>query len=116
MSGEEDSPSPLLTQIRPTTMTELKKRKKYGGRTKGTPNKVTADMRATIKSLLDEYSGSGKMTDDFGRLEPKERLAVAEKLMQYAIPKLQATTLEVSEGATKTIEDTLLELSRLSDG
>ena len=113
MSGEEDSPSPLLTQIRPTTMTEPKKRKKYGGRTKGTPNKVTADMRATIKGLLDEYSGSGKMSSDFLTLNPKDRLMVAEKLMQYAIPKLQATTIDVSENAQKTIEDTLLELSQL---
>jgi len=86
---------------------------KIGGRTKGTPNKVTADMRATIKSLLDEYSGSGKMSDDFLTLDPKDRLMVAEKLMQYAIPKLQATTIDVSEHAQKTIEDTLLELSQL---
>ena len=71
-------------------MPETKKGKRYGGRAKGTPNKVTADMRAT-----------------------KDRLMVAEKLMQYAIPKLQATTIDVSENAQKTIEDTLLELSQL---
>lgn len=94
-------------------MTEPKKRKKYGGRTKGTPNKVTADMRATIKSLLDEYSGSGMMSSDFLNLDGKDRLMVAEKLMQYAIPKLQATTIDVSEQAQKTIEDTLLELSQM---
>ena len=63
---------------------------KTGGRVKGTPNKVTSTLREKISLFL------GRKWDiiekDFDSLDPKDRIALFEKLLQYSIPKLQAVT------------------------
>lgn len=93
------------------------KRKKYGGRVAGTPNKVTGKTRELIANLMTEYANSGKMQSDFYDLEPKERITIAEKLMQYSIPKMQSTTLEVENAADAglTLEVRLAQLAEDND-
>lgn len=91
---------------------EKKKRVKAGGRQKNTPNKITSVTRQTISEFIAEYHNSGLMFNDFKSLEPRDRLMVAEKFINYTIPKMQAQALEVNvNGVNKTIEDTLAELS-----
>ena len=86
--------------------------KKTGGRKKGTPNKSTMLGKEVIVSLLADYSNSGLMTFDFMALDPKDRLVIAERLMQYTMPKMQATAIDLSTGDNeKTIEDRLAELA-----
>ena len=86
--------------------------KKTGGRQKGTPNKSTILGKEVIVSLLADYSNSGLMTSDFMALDPKDRLVIAEKLMQYTMPKMQATAIDLTTGdKEKTIEDRLAELA-----
>lgn len=63
---------------------------------KGIPNKVSAKAKDAIITLLTDYSDSGLMARDFASLDPKERLLVYEKLLNYARPKLQAVTAEVT--------------------
>lgn len=75
---------------------EEKSKKNGRGRKKGVPNKVTALNRAVITALLAEYNESGLMAGDFAELEPKDRLAIAEKLMQYCVPKMQAVAVDVN--------------------
>ena len=63
-------------------------------------------------SLLADYSNSGLMTSDFMALDPKDRLVIAERLMQYTMPKMQSTAIDLSTGDNeKTIEDRLAELA-----
>jgi hypothetical protein len=86
--------------------------KKTGGRKKGTPNKATMLGKEVIVSLLSDYSNSGLMASDFMALEPKDRLVIAERLMQYTMPKMQATAIDLNTGEKeKTIEDRLAELA-----
>lgn len=86
--------------------------KKTGGRKKGTPNKSSVLGKEVIVSLLSDYSSSGLMTSDFMALDPKDRLVIAEKLMQYTMPKMQATAIDLNTGdKEKTIEDRLAELA-----
>lgn len=85
---------------------------RYGGRTKGTPNKTTTATKEVISNLLTEYSNSGKMSDDFDSLAPKDRLAIAEKMMQYVMPKIQSVAVDLLGDDKKiTIETRLKELS-----
>lgn len=84
---------------------------KTGGRVKGTPNKATSMSKAVIADLLNTYSSSGLMSKDFMALEPKDRLAIAERLTQYVMPKMQAVSAEVNDQRNLTIEDRLRELS-----
>lgn len=59
---------------------------KYGGRTKGTPNKATVIQRAFIQSLLD--SQNSKIEAELSELKGKEYLSVILSLMEFTIPKL----------------------------
>ena len=63
------------------------------GRPKGTPNKITADMRGWITAVIDK--NRKQMERDLKKLDPKDRLQILEKLMQYVIPKQQAVSADV---------------------
>ncbi len=69
--------------------------KKFGGRKKGTQNKVTTDLRASIKLFLDNNWSQAQA--EFDELGAKDKLAFLEKLLKYALPTLQATTLDVPQ-------------------
>lgn len=88
------------------------KRAKTGGRTKGTPNKVTASIREAVSDLLDEYNNSGDMERDFAALEPRDRIMMAERLMAYVTPKMQAVQANVHASTSiTTLDERLAELA-----
>lgn len=89
----------------------MAKGKKTGGRSAGTPNRVSASVRSAIAGLLDDYYSSEKFKQDIYDLEAKDRVYALARLTEYIAPKLQATTLDVTNEAVKTIEDRLIELS-----
>jgi hypothetical protein len=61
--------------------------KKYGGRQKGTPNKLTKELRSILKDVL--HNEMEKVGGYLGELEPKERLEMIIKLMPYVFPKVE---------------------------
>lgn len=64
-----------------------KGKQKTGGRKKGTPNKISQDLRKMLNDLLfHEIDSLPKLLD---KMEPKDRAEVIIKLMPYAIPKLK---------------------------
>ena len=90
---------------------------RLGGRQKGTPNKVTASIKDWLSELID--NNRKQVERDVKQLEPKERLQVLEKLMQYVIPKQQAVSAKVDfEKLTDEQLDTLVsELTKdIEDG
>jgi hypothetical protein len=64
------------------------------GRPKGAPNKATAEMRLFLEKLLKQ--NRKQIVEDLRALEPKDRLLILEKFMQYAVPKMQTVTAEVT--------------------
>ena len=89
------------------------KRKKTGGRVKGTPNKTPSPLKESIVKMLLEYRDSGKMEMDFAAIDPKDRLQISEKMMQYVMPKIQAVAVDLDAGVSKiTIEQELINLSK----
>lgn len=92
------------------------KGKKTGGRQAGSLNKVTSISKNVLSDLLTDYNSSGLMSSDFMDLEPKERIQVAEKFMQYLMPKVQSVAIDINKiEDNKTIEDELSELSKESE-
>lgn len=61
------------------------------GRKPGTPNKATKDLRQWINRFID--SQTEQIQKDWQQLEPKDRIVMFERLLKYALPTLQATSL-----------------------
>jgi len=60
--------------------------KKYGGRKKGTPNKLTNEVRSVLKDIV--HAELETIQDKFDTLEPRERIEFLIKLLPYALPKV----------------------------
>ena len=68
---------------------------KHGGREKGTPNRLTKELRIILKEVLhNELESIGKHLDE---LDSKERLEVIIKLMPYVFPKVTSTSHTTNE-------------------
>lgn len=106
------------------------KKEKTGGRTKGVPNIKTEQVRQLGKDLKEEaiipllkyfilnIEPENKelkqawLTRLIYNVKPEVALYFLGNLINYAVPKLKSTTVDVNANVTeKTIEDTLAELS-----
>ena len=78
-------------------MAKAKGTPKTGGRETGTPNKTTVSMKEWIQGLVND--NLGQLKTDLDALEPKDRWAVVERLMQYCTPKMQSidATVQIAE-------------------
>ena len=66
----------------------MTQRQKTGGRTKGTPNKATAELRERFSSLLE--SNFDTIQSDLNTLEPKDRIKTLLEISKFVIPTLKA--------------------------
>lgn len=79
-----------------------------GGRPKGTPNKITTELREWIGNFID--NNRERIQQDWETLEPKDRIVLFEKLLKYALPTLQATSLTTDfEKLTDEQLDTIID-------
>ena len=76
---------------------------RMGGRQKGTPNKVTGTVKEWLADLIDK--NRGQIEADLQQLEPKERLAMLEKFMQYIVPKPKTEFSVTSEKQQEPVFD-----------
>lgn len=72
-------------------------RGREGGRTAGTPNKVTHSARSALEKLLLSPKALKQMAKDLEQLTPIQRLQIQEKLFSYVLPKIQSTELQIEE-------------------
>ena len=59
---------------------------KYGGRQKGTPNRMTKELRVLLKDIL--YQELEQLQKRLELLEPKQRIELIIKLTPYILPKV----------------------------
>lgn len=71
----------------------MAKGKKTGGRTKGTPNKVTKTIREQYRLLIQE--NLDQLSEDLKCLEPKDRIKAVLDLSKFVLPTLKATELSI---------------------
>ena len=69
--------------------------KKYGGRQKGTPNRMTKELRSVLKDLL--YDEIEMLKERLDALDSKERLELLVKLMPFVLPKVTSVSHTVNE-------------------
>ena len=69
---------------------------KSGGRIKGTPNKLTKELRTILKDVI-----AGELEElpyHLEQLDSKTRIELLAKLLPYAMPKVEQTSYRVGEG------------------
>tara|TARA_Y100000768_G_C23961317_1_gene675531 strand:- start:1529 stop:1771 length:243 start_codon:yes stop_codon:yes gene_type:complete len=69
--------------------------KKYGGRQKGTPNKLTKEIRTVLKDLI--YKELDEIQEHLNSLEPKQRIELVIKLIPYVLPKVDSISHSANE-------------------
>ena len=79
------------------------------GRPKGVPNKVTKNIRAFIAEVIDK--NRRQVVKDLKALEPKDRLIILEKLMQYVIPKQHAQQIDITALTDEQLTSVINEIS-----
>ena len=69
--------------------------KKYGGRQKGTPNKLTKEIRTVLKDLI--YRELDEIQEHLDSLEPKQRIELVIKLIPYVLLKVDNISHSANE-------------------
>ena len=85
--------------------------KKYGGRTKGTPNKLSNEIKERLATILNEAMDS----IDVKTLTVSERLKLIQISVQYVIPRLKQVEDVTDEMPTNFQIEIIDSLSRYSD-
>ena len=68
--------------------------KKFGGRTKGTPNRNTDEIRENFQLLIEKNLAT--LENDLKELEPKERIKAVLDLSRFVLPILKSTELSTT--------------------
>jgi hypothetical protein len=85
-------------------------REKTGGRTKGTPNKTTKEIKGIIQTVVEEQLET--IEKDLKQLEPKDRLNVLLKLVEYVLPKQREQKIDFNSLTEAEIDELI---NRITD-
>jgi len=104
-------------------------RGRLGGRSKGTPNKVSSDLKNWLGGLIDD--NKRQFEKDLKELLPEQRVKVLSGLFNYVIPKQQTLSIEeqinqetesltrwletAPEEAIEAISQKVLELQKMNE-
>ena len=80
---------------------------RQNGRTQGSQNKTTKEIRETFKNLLE--SNLEQIQNDLNELDPKDRIMFLLKLSSFVIPTLRS--IEVNEMNAKDIEPIIIQIN-----
>ena len=80
---------------------------RQNGRTQGSRNRTTKEIRETFKNLLE--SNLEQIQNDLNELEPKDRIMFLLKLSSFVIPTLRS--IEVNEMNVKDIEPIIIQIN-----
>ncbi len=74
---------------------------KTSGRKKGTPNKLTKQIRSIFEELLN--NNIAKIQSDLDEMKPVERMNAIFKLAEFVLPKLTSISGELKTSPMKII-------------
>ncbi len=69
---------------------------KFGGRSKGTSNKLTSKVKEALHLIFE--SEIANLPTYLDQLEPKQRIEVLIKLLPYVVPKAESETSNEQHG------------------
>ena len=75
------------------------------GRPKGSPNKLTSDLKNRIAQIVE--NGFENVESDLEALEAKDRVNAYLKFLEYLLPKQRETKIDVSSLSDDEVEELL---------
>lgn len=72
----------------------MEKRPKYGGRQRGTPNKITKEIKEKFEHLLN--SNLNTLQNDLNELSPRWRVHYVLELGKFVIPTMKAQEIDLN--------------------
>ena len=76
---------------------------KTGGREPGTPNRLTKDLRTSLKNIFaNEFE---KIPELLESLQPKEKIEILIKIMPFVLPKIESVKMQSGEPFTWDLND-----------
>ena len=73
----------------------MAKGEKTGGRVKGTPNRLTKELRTVLKDVI--YRELESIEGRMDKLTARERIEITIKLMPYVFPKMESISHNTNE-------------------
>jgi flagellar biosynthesis/type III secretory pathway M-ring protein FliF/YscJ len=70
------------------------------GRPKGAKSKTSAELRDAIAEFVS--NNIDNLQEKYDQLDAKEQLKFIEKLLQYAVPRLQSQNIEITDQQNQT--------------
>jgi vacuolar-type H+-ATPase subunit E/Vma4 len=70
-------------------------REKTGGRSQGTPNVITREIREVLKRIISNELD--QLEETLSGMDPAKRLEVVIKLIPYVLPKVEPVGMERGE-------------------
>jgi hypothetical protein len=80
------------------------------GRPMGVPNKVTANLKDRVNLLIE--NNFDKLQSDLDTIEPKDRLNIMLKLMEYVLPKQKETKIDFSNLSDAEIDELINRITK----
>jgi hypothetical protein len=84
--------------------------KKFGGRSKGTPNKTTAETKQALQNVLSKQIDRLQVT--INKLEPIDKVNALAKLLPYILPKQQDIVINTEPLSEEARERRIAELKQ----
>jgi hypothetical protein len=80
------------------------------GRPSGVPNKVTANLKDRVNLLIE--NNFDKLQTDLDTIDPKDRLSIMLKLMEYVLPKQKETKIDFSNLSDTEIDELINRITK----
>jgi hypothetical protein len=82
---------------------------KTGGRTKGTPNRTTKELKELIHNIVEVQLDT--IEEDLQDLDPKDRLNILLRLVEYVLPKQREQKIDFSNLSDAEIDKLINKIS-----
>ena len=73
----------------------------YKGRPKGSPNRVTSELRELITSIVEKHFSLESIENDLKELTPKDRLTFLSRLLDFVLPRMRAAEIKIENEILK---------------
>lgn len=80
------------------------------GRPLGVPNKITANLKDRVNLLIE--NNFDKLQLDLDTIDPKDRLSIMLKLMEYVLPKQKETKIDFSNLSDTEIDELINRITK----